>query len=213
MEIWVVIPAYNEEKTIEQVVNSVLKFVKNILIVDDCSSDKTSEILGKLPVKVIRNSINLGYTETLEKGVEQAFKSGGDYVITFDADGQHQAGDLPKYIEAIRDQEPDLVVGKRSFKNRFMENIWILFSRKYGFSDPLCGFKAYRRSTYKKFGPLESVYTIGTQLLFLVAKNKGKIIEVELNTKERLDKPRFAGRIRGNYLELKALVNLLRVIS
>ena len=210
MEIALVIPAYNEESTIENVVNEVSVYIKKIIIVNDCSNDLTEKILEKLPAKIINNQKNLGYTKTLEKGIKVAFNLNVDYVITFDADGQHQGSDLKKFILVINNERPDLIVGKRKFKNRFMEDIIGLYSKlRFGFSDPLCGMKAYKKSLFKKYGNLETKYSIATELTFRAIKDGAKYIEVPIQSEKRQTKSRFAGVLKGNMLELKAFLNIL----
>ncbi|EKE14773.1 MAG: Glycosyltransferase [uncultured bacterium] len=210
MEIALVIPAYNEESTIENVVNEVSPYIKNIIIVNDCSNDSTEEILKKMPVKIINNQKNFGYTKTLEKGIREAFKLGADYVITYDADGQHQTSDLVKYIAIIKDKKPDLIIGNRSIKNRFMEQIFSIYSKlKYGFSDPLCGMKAYKRSLFEKYGQLENRYSIATEFTFRAIKDGASFFEIPIQTEKRLSKSRFANSLKGNLLELKAFLNIL----
>jgi len=210
MEIALVIPAYNEESTIKNVVNEVSPYVKKIIVVNDCSNDSTEEILKKMPVKIINNQKNLGYTKTLEKGIKEAFKLGSDYTITYDADGQHQASDLVKYIAIIKDKKPDLIIGNRSIKNRSMEQIFSIYSKlKYGFSDPLCGMKAYKRSLFEKYGRLENRYSIATEFTFRAIKDGAIFFEIPIKTKKRLSKSRFANSLKGNLLELKAFLNIL----
>lgn len=210
MEIALVIPAYNEETTIKSVVNGVSTYIKKIIVVNDCSSDSTEMILNKLHVIVINNDKNLGYTLTLEKGIKAAFKLGVNYIITFDADGQHQISDLVKFISVIKNKKPDLIIGNRSFKNRFMEEVFSIYAKyKYGFSDPLCGMKAYKRSLFEKYDRLESRYSIATEFTFRAIKDGASFFEIPIKTEKRLSKSRFANSLKGNFLELKAFLNIL----
>ena len=210
MEIALVIPAYNEESTIRNVINEVSAYIKKIIVVNDCSNDSTKRILNKLPVRIINNQKNLGYTKALEKGIKEAFKLGADYSITFDADGQHQVSDLVKFISVIKDKKPDLIIGNRSIKNRFMEKIFSIYAKlKYGISDPLCGMKAYKRSQFKKYGRLESKYSIATEFTFRSIKDGASFFEIPIKTEKRRTKSRFANNLKGNLLELLALFNIL----
>lgn len=210
MEIALVIPAYNEESTIKGVVNEVSVYVKKIVVVNDCSSDSTGKILKKLPVTTINNLKNLGYTKTLEKGIKEAFRLGADYVITFDADGQHQASDLVKFISVIKNKRPDMVLGVRSSKNRFMEEIFSIYARlKYNFSDPLCGMKAYKKSLFEKYGSLENKYSIATELTFKAIKDGTRFIEIPIKSEKRQTQSRFASNLKGNLLELQAFLNII----
>ena len=210
MEIALVIPVFNEETTIKKVIKEVSSFVKKIIVVNDYSTDNSEKILKQLPITLINNQKNLGYAKTLEKGIITSFKNGADYVITFDADGQHKASDLKKFISVIEKSKPDLVLGKRLFKNRFMEDIFGIFSKlKYGFSDPLCGMKAYKKTLFEKYNFLEKKYSIATELTFKAIRNGASFEEISIESEKRLTESRFANDLKGNFLELKALINIL----
>lgn len=210
--IWVVIPAHNEAQTIYKVVHDVYRYAQNIIVVDDASKDKTQIILKTLPVYTIHNKQKLGYSKSLETGIKKAFENGADYAISLDADGQHRGSDLPKIIGAINKYNPDFVLGKRTHKNRLMEFFLGLYAKiRFGFSDPLCGLKAYKRDTFQKYNYLEKKFTIGTEIVFRALKEGAKFIEVEVTSQKRSDASRFAGRIKGNLLELRALYNILSI--
>lgn len=213
MNIWIVIPAHNEEKSIRRIVNDVFKLNRNIIIVDDHSTDQTGHILETLPVNRITNNFVLGYTGSLQKGIEKAFAKNADYVITFDADGQHDAGDIKKFKEVIEKCKPDIVIGKRSKKNRLAETIIGFVTHKLvGISDPFCGMKAYSRSIFEKYHNLEDCFTIGTQLAFRAIKNGATYKEIPITVHKRPDQSRFATSVRGNLLELNAIINVAKYI-
>lgn len=216
LSIWLVIPAYNEEKTIYSVINGVRNIIPNILVVNDASIDKTREISEKLGVSLITNSLNIGYTKSIEKGLNYVFDHGAQFAITFDADGQHLAKDLPKFLEYIKKESPDIIFGNRSFKNRIIENLFGLLTKyKFGFSDAFCGLKSYKKEFFLKMSSkLENNYSIGTENIFIeLFYSNPKIREVNLETVKRLDESRFAaGNLRGNLLELKAIFNVLKTI-
>lgn len=210
MEIALVIPVYNEETTIKKVIKEAFPYVKKIIVVNDHSTDHTEKILKQLPVIIIYNQKNLGYAKTLEKGIKEAFRLGADYSITFDADGQHQDSDLKKFISVIKESQPDLVIGKRSFKNRFMEEVFGLYSRlRFGFSDPLCGMKAYKKTLFERYGYLEKKYTIATELTFRAIRDGASFEEISIRSEKRLTESRFANDLKGNLLELRAFINIL----
>jgi len=216
MNIYVIIPAFNEENTIKTVVDSVLKFNKNIIVIDDASSDSTPKILQKTNATTIRNKINLGYVKSLERGIKYAIKNKkADYIVTFDADNQFYISDLKKIIDIINKEKPDLVIGKRKIKNRFMEKIVALYTKnRFSISDPFCGLKGFNKKIFynQKF-ILEKKYTIGTEIIFssIIKKQINKIKEIVIGIKKRKDKSRFANSIKGNYLELKALINIIKI--
>lgn len=210
MEVALIIPLYNEETTIKDVITEASQYIKNIIVVNDCSSDNSKKILRKLPITLINNDKNIGYAKSLEKGIMIAFQKNADYVITFDADGQHQGRDIPKFISIINKYKPDFIFGKRSIRNRFMEYVWSYYAKKkYRFSDPLCGFKAIKKEIFLKYGYLETHYTIGLEMIFKALKRGALFKEVSISIVKRNDKPRFGNMLSGNWLELKALINII----
>ena len=109
----IVIPAFNEEDVIhellERIVEEGLDQTYEVLFIDDGSTDRTAEIIGRYPVKLIRHHVNKGYGAALKTGIRNA---GGTFVIMMDSDGQHD----PQYISKIETmlQEHDMVIGERS---------------------------------------------------------------------------------------------------
>ena len=108
-----VIPAYNEEKSISSVLRDVKKQVDEIILVDDGSGDKTSEMAEKEGACVLKHLINRGQGASLRTGTEYALKRGAEIIIHFDADGQHQIEDIPKLIKPILKDGMDVVLGSR----------------------------------------------------------------------------------------------------
>lgn len=212
MLLYVIIPAHNEENTIGDVIKDVLKYVKNIIVINDDSTDDTYKICQAFQVQIINNPKKAGYAKSLEIGLKAAFVKGADYAISFDADGQHKGSDLLRIKSILAQRKPDIVVGKRLQKNRRMEYFWGNYAKnKYGISDPLCGLKAFSRKIFQKYGYLERSYTIGTELLFKALKDGADIEEVDINVGKRKDNPRFANYLIGNCLELRAFLNILRI--
>lgn len=115
----VIIPAYNEEASIEAVVNNVRKIGKEHslllvpVVVNDCSKDNTAAIIDDLDCIAIHLPINLGIGGAVQTGFKYAFSKGYDYAIQTDGDGQHPAEEIPKMVEMLEKNELDVVVGSR----------------------------------------------------------------------------------------------------
>ena len=107
-----VIPAYNEETTIGAVIEATRKHVDVVLVVNDGSSDRTEEIARGRGAVVVSHVINRGLGAAIGTGFAAALKLGADVAITLDADGQHDASELPKFLEAI-EGGADVVIGSR----------------------------------------------------------------------------------------------------
>ncbi len=207
-----IIPALNEEKTIKEVLSNVKKYVDEIIVVDDNSTDNTAAIAQEYAT-VLRNKKNLGYSKSVNKAFRFAEKRGFDIIVTLDADGQHLAEDIPKLVLPILKKEADIVVGKRPFKARFMEYVFAKYGRKKGVSDPLCGMKAYSYKVYKKVGFFDTINSVGTQLVFVALKRKFKIKEINIKLKKRKDIPRFGRTIKANIKLFLAYIRLIKYLK
>jgi len=116
-QVWVIIPAHNEEKMIGQVLADLLQYPYHILVVDDGSTDQTMQAALLYPVTVLRHVTNLGQGGALQTGIRYALSFPETrLLVTFDADGQHHASDLPRMLETCLEGHYDVVLG-----SRFME--------------------------------------------------------------------------------------------
>src|SRR5271165_3674009 len=88
-DVWVVVAAYNEGERLGRTLQSLCRRYANVVVVDDGSRDDTSDVAGRHPVWVLRHIINLGQGAALQTGIRFALEQGADYLVTFDADGQH----------------------------------------------------------------------------------------------------------------------------
>jgi len=117
----IIIPAYNEEKTISDLIEKIPKlqnFIQEIIVIDDGSTDHTLYEAKKKKVRVISNERNLGLGRTFKKGLEEALKVGADYIINLDADAQYNPNYISILLKKLIDEEVDLVIG-----NRFLDDI------------------------------------------------------------------------------------------
>jgi hypothetical protein len=208
-KIAIIIPAYNESKTISQVVRSVLKYGL-VIVVDDASTDNTKEKALKEGALVVSHDDNLGYDAALNTGFREADRINSFAVITFDADGQHPAAVLKRYIYQLLVNKVDLVLGVRPTTARFSEWIFQVYTKvKFKWSDPLCGMKGYSMKMYRDRGVFDSYNSIGTELAIFGITKGYSYCEINLPIFKRLDSPRFSSIFRSNLLILRALYNLL----
>jgi len=115
MKIFIVVPAWNEEENISQVLIDLKKYypLENIVVVDDGSTDKTYQLACREQVVVLRHLINRGQGAALETGNQYVLKQGAEVIVHFDADGQHQAGEIKEWIQPIVEGNVDVVIGSR----------------------------------------------------------------------------------------------------
>ena len=154
LKVCVIIPTYNNERTLKRVIDSVLDYSPYIIIVNDGSTDQTSEILKKYThLTQIHHPKNSGKGTALRNGFKKALELGYDYAITIDSDGQHFATDIPNFIEEIeangarlligsRNMKQEGVPGKSSFGNNF-SNFWFWFETGIRLEDTQSGYRLY----------------------------------------------------------------------
>lgn len=153
--ICVLVPTYNNEKTLRRVIGGILHYTNNIIIVNDGSTDSTPFILQDYPeIRIIHLPENKGKGNALKTGFRVAEKIGYSYAITIDSDGQHYPDDIPVFVEALLKESQDvLLIGNRnmaqdgipkksSFGNRF-SNFWFWFETGIKLEDTQSGFRLY----------------------------------------------------------------------
>jgi len=214
-KIVVVIPAFNEAKTITEAVNSLKQYAQEVMVVDDGSSDETGLRALKAGASVISHKKRLGYDKAIEDGFKEAIKQGADIVVTFDADGQHEAGDVSKLTKPIIEGKAEMVIGQRPHFTHFFEKIFSLYTKlAYNIKDPLCGLKAYRKEIYESIGYFDRINSIGTQLM-IEALHKGFRAQfIPVNINPRHESSRFYYRkILANYKVLRAMIKIIIEVS
>ena len=124
---WVVVPAYNEATTVGEVVKRLREMYPNVLVIDDCSSDRTAQRAHAAGACVLRHPINLGQGAALQTGITFALQRGANHVVTFDADLQHRAEDVPQLLAALSKSGADFALGSRFLGSRRI-SIWLASS-------------------------------------------------------------------------------------
>ena len=111
---FIVIPAFNEASVVRETAEGLLRLGPvHVVVVDDCSTDGTASGLEGLPVSVLRHATNLGQGAALQTGIEYGLRRGARYLVTFDADGQHDPADVGRLLDTLVDQKLDIVLGSR----------------------------------------------------------------------------------------------------
>jgi glycosyltransferase involved in cell wall biosynthesis len=152
-DIVVVIPAYNEVRTIRDLVERTLRQVRQVIVVDDGSNDGTAQALDGLPITLLRQAINQGKAHSLWMGMQEARKRCINGIVTLDGDGQHLPEDIPRLLQHFRREPNTIVIGSRLHEkanipryrynaNRFA-NFWIAWAAGYPISDSQSGFRIY----------------------------------------------------------------------
>jgi len=187
--IWAVIPAYNEQKNIGNIIKKTKKYVDNIIVVDDGSSDKTKETAEKSGAIVLRHVVNLGKGATLKTGCDFAIKKGAKFIVALDADAQHNPNDIPRFIEKLG--KYDIVFSYRKasskmplvlrFGNWLISNVvGILYGIKL--KDTQCGFRAFSKEAYKKIRWNVSDYSMESEMIAKAGKQRLKYVQIPIET-------------------------------
>ena len=208
----IIIPAFNEEKTISKVIKGANKYGKAILV-NDGSNDKTARIAKKLGAIVKTHTTNKGYDAALNTGFKIAAKLKTNFVITMDADGQHKTELIKKFTDLL-ESGTTIVLGVRNKKNRFAEHLFSFYTKyRYNILDPLCGLKGYRLEAYKLIGYFDNYKSIGTQLMIKNIILGKSFKQVYFDVKNRDGKAKFGNLIVGNLKILRSLFYLMLRIS
>jgi len=189
MKVFVIIPAFNEEKRIGQVLAELSDLLYNVVVVDDASTDQTTQVASQFQVDILRHKINRDQGASLQTGNEYALSQGAEVIVHFDADGQFLVSEIKDIIEPIINDDYDVVFGSR-FLDRKSEMPWLkkyfvfpiarlvnwLFFR-IKFTDPQSGFRAMSRRAVEKINIEQDGKAHCSEIL-------SKVFSLKLKTKE-----------------------------
>ncbi|MEX2702107.1 MAG: glycosyltransferase family 2 protein [Candidatus Baldrarchaeota archaeon] len=194
MRVFCVIPAFNEEKYIYDVAKIAKEFVDVVVVVDDGSIDKTFRRAIDSGAVVLRHEENMGKGAALRTGFKYALEHGADIVVTLDGDMQHDPLEIPKFLEKIREEDADIVVGSRFLEkvkgmpiqrrlSNFITTKVLNKVFKVPVTDSQSGFRAFKRKVLEKVTFKDNRYGAETEIL-IEAKRKGfNIVEVPISVK------------------------------
>ena len=205
----ILIPALNEAATIGDVVARSLSF-GDVIVIDDGSTDNTATVAHIAGAAVVTNPGPRGYDRAIETGFAAAEKRGYEWVVTMDADGEHNPDVLASFRTALVEQRVPLVIGRRPRPRRATEALMAWYFRwRFGIHDPLCGMKGYNLDLYRENNGFDHFDSIGTELAFNSARRGHQFREVGVSGGVRVDVPRFGRTLKANYRIGKALLRLI----
>jgi len=200
-KISIVIPAYNEEMSIGDVVRAIPTiltegFERDIIVVDDGSSDETKKVAEKAGAKVIRHERRMGLGFAMRTAVAEALDTGAELIVSLDADGQHDPCEIHCLLEPILDNRADMVIGRRPKKffremprlKRIGNSFFSLVLRllvHIPISDSQCGFRAMKRKVAASLR-FYSSYTYTQETLIQAAEQGFRIVEVPISCRQRV---------------------------
>jgi len=181
--VFVIIPAYNEGRIIRSVLAPLIKAGYNVVVVDDASADDSQTALSYLPVFYLRHAVNLGQGAALQTGISFALQQGAEYIIHFDADGQHHPEDIPVLLEPLINEDADIVFGSRFMRPGDEESVprikrlalragilvnWVITGIKL--TDAHNGFRALNRQAAGRIYLRENRYAHASEILVQVRR-------------------------------------------
>lgn len=226
MNIFVVIPAYNEEKMIAETVRDVKKYCQNVVVVDDGSSDVTGSEAQAAGADVLRHLVNRGQGAALRTGINYALQQGADIIVTYDADGQFEAAEIERICEPCLKGECDIVLGSRFLREPpppllkggedhipFLKNLVlksaIFFTRVLtglNLSDTHNGFRAISREAAEKMNIRQDRMAHSSEIIHEIARLKLQFKEISVIVKYTEYSKRKGQKISG---ALKILFDLM----
>lgn len=188
------IPAYNEEKTIARVILLAQRYADMVVVCDDGSQDLTAEIAQRLGAIVIRHEKNIGYGAAVQALFEKAKTLNADLLLTLDADGQHDAKEMPSLLKPILENKADIVIGSRFLGQdngmpvyrRFGIKVLTKFTNnrvgQSSVTDGQCGFRAYGRKAIESLTLYGKGMGISAEILMKAKSNGLTVTEVPVKS-------------------------------
>jgi glycosyltransferase involved in cell wall biosynthesis len=222
----VVIPAYNEEKHIADVLREIRRsdFAADILVVNDGSADETSAIANREGVMVVDLPVNIGYGGAIQTGLRFATEFGYEFVVTLDGDGQHSPASVINLIETMEREKADVVIGSRFIEGTYRMGIfrkmgvW-LFSRiaflctGTNFTDPTSGFQLLNRRifSYLAEGDNYPIDYPDANMIIALHKMRFKLAESPVKMKEKKGKSMHQG-LRPVYYVIRMFLAIIIIM-
>jgi glycosyltransferase involved in cell wall biosynthesis len=189
MKVFIVIAAYNEQKKIGSVIRQLKGY--DVVVVDDGSKDQTYSIAKKANVHVLRHVINRGQGAALKTGIDYALSNGADMIVTFDADGQFLASEIPKVLQPIKDRKADITIGSRFlgrtvnmplFKRLVLKLGVVVVYLLYGIkvTDSQCGFRAFTKEAASKISLKSDGMEHAGEFMWEIMRNSLRYKEVPI---------------------------------
>lgn len=220
-DLLIVIPAYNEGKSIERVVNNLIENYPQFdyVVVNDGSKDNTAKICKKNGYNLIDLPVNLGLAGAFQTGLKYAYRQGYEYALQYDGDGQHKAEYIDKMLEKMK-QGYDIVIGSRFVENKKPASLRMLGSRIISLSillttrrkvcDPTSGMRMFNRNLLKEFAANLN-YGPEPDTISYLLKQKVKIAEVQVEMDERQEGESYLNFVKSMTYMLRMVISILLI--
>ncbi|MFH0917704.1 MAG: DUF2062 domain-containing protein [Candidatus Omnitrophota bacterium] len=191
LDIWCVIPTFNNKNTIKEMALGCRKYLEHVLVVDDGSTDVDIQGLFKnTDIQVLKHPKNLGKGQAIRTALDFIQKQAGSFMLTIDADGQHYPEDINKFISQLDNHDPAIIIGCRNFQQksipqksqfgRAFSNFWLRLETGVVISDTQSGFRSYPVKYISQIKTSGDYYDFETEILIRACWSGLKIKEVPI---------------------------------
>jgi glycosyltransferase involved in cell wall biosynthesis len=185
------IPCFNTANTISDVVAKTMRYVDEVIVVDDGSNDNTVEVAMAAGAKVISHNVNMGYGAAVKSCFTAFQNSSADILVIIDGDGQHNPDEIPLLLNPVTNNLADFVIGSRFITHlsnmpryrKFGINVitWLWnFGSKIKVTDTQSGFRVYNKNLLDDFEFVENGMSLSIEILEKIRKNKPIILEIPI---------------------------------
>jgi glycosyltransferase involved in cell wall biosynthesis len=191
MKTTLVLPAFNEEQYIAELVEQGRNFVDEVIVVDDCSRDQTYKRAVESGALVLHHRINLGKACALKTGCEAAVLLNSDIIALMDSDGQHKPSDLPRFFQEMKLKRADIVIGSRSqekkspavrfYGNKLLAHL-VVFLHGVHVTDIQSGFRVFRSEIFPSLKWVSSNYHADAEMTVRIGKKKLTYSEIPIES-------------------------------
>lgn len=221
VKVVVIIPAFNEEESISDVIKSVLALSYDYVVINDCSTDATESILQEMKANYVTLPINLGIGGGIQTGYQYAKKNGYDIAIQLDGDGQHDAKYIARLIEVLTEGRADIVIGSRfvekeGFQSSFVRRAGIvilstLIKRCSGvfIKDATSGFRAVNKKMIDVFAKDYAQDYPEPEAIITAAMYGARVVEVPVIMNDRQGGSSSISQLKSIYYMIKVSLAII----
>jgi glycosyltransferase involved in cell wall biosynthesis len=219
----IIIPAYNEEKSISAVISAIRNFSAdfNILVVNDASTDRTAQLAMAAGARLLNLPFNMGYGVALQTGFKYAIRNNYEYAVQMDADGQHEPRFIERLLEVVVKGEADIAIGSRflegSYQAQFVRRMGMLLFGSLAsviirqrVTDPTSGFQALNRKVMEFYA--SDYYPVDfpdADVIIMLHRAGLKIKEIPVKMYPNAEKKSMHSGLKPIYYIFKMFLSIL----
>lgn len=195
---WIIVPAYNEATRIARTLQTLLPLYSNVVVIDDGSTDTTTQAAHEAGAWVLRHEVNSGQGASLQTGLDFALRQGAEYLVTFDADGQHDPDDIAMMLTPLIKGEAEVALGSRFLgqtvnmptTRRLILKAGVLFTRivsRIKVTDTHNGLRAFTRDAASKLHLVQDRMAHASEVLDQIRLHQLRYVEVPVTIRYTAD--------------------------